>query len=400
MSPVSKVKKVVRRETAFILDSSILGGAINKTADGSGFSVQLDPPLIIPPNAINATIDVEESAIWNTTPNIFDSGPKQNNLFQFFYSRPRIQLNLEIPKGAYEVFQIEQEINRAIIEGSNGDITSNAIQLIPNRATGRIGVKVLYSNIYKILSNNNTIVIDYGTGTQAIVLASGNYTLEELVNLINLSIILVENNPVTTNFITLKNKGVDGEDQSQLELEVIWNDTINFGKVLFPIQDGMGPTLGFTNNNFTYYDYGNVYTGGIVNGNIFFPLLNSIAPVLGFPVQTGVLYSQLIEGSLVPKINSFNYYLIQCDLVDRGIRFNNDYNQIIDAILVDVATGEQILTRPIYPATCSVEKITGNPVSNIRVQLLTDALEPADTGSNDFYIRVSIKWFEPIEIHF
>ena len=123
MSPVSKVKKVVRRETAFILDSSILGGAINKTADGSAFSVQLDPPLIIPSNAINATLDVEESAIWNTTPNIFDSGQKQNNLFQFFYSRPRIQMDLEIPKGAYEVFQIEQEINRAIIEGSNGDIT-------------------------------------------------------------------------------------------------------------------------------------------------------------------------------------------------------------------------------------------------------------------------------------
>jgi hypothetical protein len=73
--------ELVDREIAIILDSNPTTGAIERTSDGSGFSVQFEEPLLIPKNAINPVLDVEESAVWYSTPNIFDSGAKQNNAF-------------------------------------------------------------------------------------------------------------------------------------------------------------------------------------------------------------------------------------------------------------------------------------------------------------------------------
>lgn len=392
------VKKLVQRELSFIVDSDIRSGALEKTADGSAFTIQLDQPIFIPSNAINPTLDIEESAVWYTTPNIYDDGPNQNNKFTFYYSRPRIQMDLEIPKGIYDVSQIEQQMNNAITEGSGGEINTNAIQIIPDQSTGIIGIKVLYSNIYKILSNNNRLVIDFGTGSQNIAIASGNYTVEELVIVINQTIIN-GSNPITTDFITLKNQGIDGEDQSKLELEVIWTDTINFGRILFPTFSGIGETIGFINNNTLYYDYGNIYTSSIVNGNLFFPALNSLAPILGFPVQSGVLYSQFIQGSTLPLINAYNFYLLRMDVVDRGIRFNNNFSHIVEVILIDVEPGQQILTRPIHPPTSEIQHLVGRPINKIRIELLKDDLTPADTNGENYYARVAIKYWEPIEIN-
>ena len=78
------VKKLVKREIALILDSDENSGALQKSADGSTFSVQFDQPILIPKNAINPTLDVEESAVWFSTPNIFDgsTGEISNNTFR------------------------------------------------------------------------------------------------------------------------------------------------------------------------------------------------------------------------------------------------------------------------------------------------------------------------------
>ena len=61
---MTKVIKFVPREISIILDSNPANGAINRSADGSSFEVQFQDPLLIPSNAINPTLDVEESNIW------------------------------------------------------------------------------------------------------------------------------------------------------------------------------------------------------------------------------------------------------------------------------------------------------------------------------------------------
>lgn len=54
----------------FIFSSNPENGAINRSADGSKFSVQLTNPLYLPENAYNAKLEVIQASIWNNSPNI------------------------------------------------------------------------------------------------------------------------------------------------------------------------------------------------------------------------------------------------------------------------------------------------------------------------------------------
>lgn len=276
------VKKLVKREIALILDSDTNSGAINKSVDGSTFDVALDQPILIPKNAINATLEVIESAVWYNTPNIFDgsTGETPNNTF-----RVNDVLNtydLTLPQGIYDIPGIKKGINQAYKDASGS--TSDFLQILRlNNATGKTELAVGLGNAY----------------------------------------------------------------------------------IEFVSPNSVGIILGFLENI--------QYTEG------------------GGP--TPILY----VSPNIPQINSVNYYLIQSSLADRGIRFNNNYNEIVETILIDVGPGEQILTRPYHPPTCSIDKIVGNPISRIRTSLLTDSLENANTGGENYTLRMSLKWYEPVE---
>ena len=266
--------ELVDREVSIILDSNPATGAVQRTADGSAFSVQFEEPLLIPSNAVNPTLDVEESAVWYSTPNIFESGAKQNNAFSITDLSGPLTYDLFIPGGLYSVIEIQNAMNAQV----SGIAGSDIIELTLNDATGRI---VLYIN-----------------------------------------------------------------------------------------------TPGF---------------------ELSFNVPFTLGTILGFLPQ---IYSALVyyNGQLVPQINAVNFYLIQCDLVQDGIRFNNRYNSIIETILIDVAPRELIISRPFNPPTIPIDELAGNPRSRIRVQLLTDSLEPAETDGEYFYVRLSLRWKEPVVI--
>jgi hypothetical protein len=266
--------QLVDREISIILDSNEDTGAINKSADGSGFTVQFEEPLLIPSNAVNPILDVEESAIWYSTPNIFDSGAKQNNAFRLIDLSGPTNYDLFIPGGLYSIIDIQNAMNVLVNSIAGGDI----IELTLNDATGRV---------------------------------------ELFIN-----------------------------------------------------------TAGY---------------------ELSFNVPNTLGTILGFLPQN---YSALVlyTGQLIPQINAVNYYLVQTDLVDDGIRFNNAYNSIIESVLIDVAPRELIITRPFNPPTIPIDTLSGNPRSRVRVQLLTDKLEPADTDGENFYVRLSLRWKEPITL--
>ena len=280
------VKKLVKREIALILDSDENSGALQKSADGSTFSVQFDQPLLIPKNAINPVLEVLESAVWFSTPNIFDgsTGEIPNNTFRAYIAPVPDIYDLTIPQGVYDIPAIKLAINEAVKDATG--LTSDFLsELRLNDATGRTEMSV-------------------GLGGATIEFVSPN---------------------------------------------------------------SLNTILGYEEN--TFYSQG----GG----------------------PTDILY----VSPNIPQVNSVNFYLIQCDLVDKGIRFNNIYSQIIETILIDVAPGEQILTKPYHPPTCMIEHIAGNPITNVRVSLLNDSLRNANTGGENYYVRLSLKWYEQIEIH-
>lgn len=72
---------LLTKEINIFFSSDENSGAENVSSDGSRFSVILDNPIKIPSNAINCTLGVVSSSIFNTSPNI--SQDFGNNRFKF-----------------------------------------------------------------------------------------------------------------------------------------------------------------------------------------------------------------------------------------------------------------------------------------------------------------------------
>lgn len=393
------VKKLVQREISFIVDSNEASGALEKTSDGSAFTVQLDQPIFIPSNAINPTLDIEESAVWYTTPNIYDAsdGAKQNNRFNFFYNRKenRIGLNLIIPRGVYSLSDIEVEMNKAIREATDNFVNIDAVSLVPSPDGGRVNLQVLYLTRYEIDATNSDFTIFYGASTTTLSIPTGIYTINELETQINDTI--KANTAISTDFIKLEPINPFGFDQSANLMTIIWTDGVNVGSIQFPVINGIGPTIGFVNGQ--TYLFGIDYISNQISGVISFNTVNSLGNVLGFDGDVPYYATIVYTGTTIPRINAYNFYLLRMDIVDKGIRFNNNFSHIVEVILIDVEPGQQILTRPVHPPTSEVQHLSGRPINRIRVELLKDDLTPADTNGENYYARVAIKYWEPIEIN-
>ncbi len=83
----------------FIFSSNPENGAINRSADGSKFSVQLTNPLYLPDNAYNAKLEVIQASIWNNSPNISQSF--NNNVMTIQDSNGTHTVT--IPDGLYDI---------------------------------------------------------------------------------------------------------------------------------------------------------------------------------------------------------------------------------------------------------------------------------------------------------
>jgi len=123
--------------------------------------------------------------------------------------------------------------------------------------------------------------------------------------------------------------------------------------------------------------------------------------ILGFePIQYGPFPSAPLN-QLAPNtaaFNQVNYFLIASDLVQKGIRFNNRYNQVITQVLINVAPGSQIISTPFNPAKSNAQELAGTKRTNIRFRLTDDKLRPVNTNNEYFTARIVIRYLRPMVI--
>jgi hypothetical protein len=138
------------------------------------------------------------------------------------------------------------------------------------------------------------------------------------------------------------------------------------------------------------FNYSNVYVD-------FFPA-NTPRKILGFnAVQVGPFGATPIN-ELAPntaEFNSVNYFLIASDLVQKGIRFNNRYNQIVSQVLINVSPGSQIISTPFNPAKVPSDELAGSRKNILRFRLTDDKLRPVNTNGEYFTARVVIRYLRP-----
>jgi hypothetical protein len=271
---------MVPNEISILASSDPQAGAINISSDGSQFEIQLEDALQIPNEAINITIDVEESTVWWVVPNIITG---QND--RLYITVPRASDDaltayvVVIPQGLYDLAGLNQAIARELQNQGAKIDPNNGVILSPDDATQRVEITLPY------------------LGSQ------------------------IDFTPVDT-----------------------FRDILGFNSQI------IGPTI--------------------------------IAP-----------YTQIADNTA--SFNQVNYFLIHSDLTNKGIRFNNQYNQTISQVLIDVPPGSQIVSRPFNPARINASELGGAKRTNIRFWLTDDRNRPVNTNNEFFTCRIAIKYLIP-----
>jgi len=277
--------KLVKKSIPLIVDSNPAFGAFNlsRTAGSfDAFRVDLENPIEIPRNAIECTLKVDSSSIWNNQPNIIQgfndalrvTGPDTLDVVTVY--------DIIIPQGSYSVAELNQRIQIELANAGAKISPNPIISLTPDEATQKIELRLNYL----------TVIVD------------------------------------------------------------------------FTVPNSCYEILGF-----------------------------NVTSIVGPPTVAG-------ESFLAPNEASFNvinYYVISSNLVSQGLRFNNEYRQIINQTNIDVRPNSLIVSQPFNPSVIVCNELIGQVRSNFDIRLLKDDFTPANTRGEYFSIRFSIDYLVPME---
>lgn len=132
--------------------------------------------------------------------------------------------------------------------------------------------------------------------------------------------------------------------------------------------------------------------GGTVNVT-FDTAQNTINSVIGFNDQViNGLANEIVQGENVANFNIIEYFLIKSDLVDRGLRLNNTYSQIIEKVSINVQPGSLIVQKDNNPIALNCQNLIGQSVNRIRFWLTDQSGILVDTVNEDWTLRLLISY--------
>lgn len=133
--------------------------------------------------------------------------------------------------------------------------------------------------------------------------------------------------------------------------------------------------------------------------SIDFTPIDTPRVILGFDAQvyTPVPTNPILAPNTA-AFNRVNYFLIHSDLTNKGIRFNNNYNQTIGQVLIDVAPGSQIVSRPFNPAKINAPELSGTTRTNLRFWLTDDEDRRINTNNEYWSARIVIHYLRPFVV--
>ena len=141
------------------------------------------------------------------------------------------------------------------------------------------------------------------------------------------------------------------------------------------------------------FNYNNVY--------VDFTRNNTFREILGFsPLVYGPYANSPLNvyATNTAKFNTVNYFLIACNLVNQGIRFNNRYANIISQVLIDVPPGSQIVSKPYNPSRVDANNLIGASRTNVKFSLTNDRLQAVDTNGEYYSVRLVLRYSIPTDV--
>ena len=134
------------------------------------------------------------------------------------------------------------------------------------------------------------------------------------------------------------------------------------------------------------------------NVTVDFRYTDTFREILGFDSDLYGNYAVVPFNKVAPNVagfNSVNYFLLHSDLVNKGILFNNSYNQSISQVLIDVPAGSQINYKPFNPAKIQADELRGATRSLLRFWITDDKNKAVNTNNEYFSARIVIRFLKP-----
>ncbi len=128
---------------------------------------------------------------------------------------------------------------------------------------------------------------------------------------------------------------------------------------------------------------------------IDFTKQNNFAEIVGFqntiiPLQAGVPINVFAPN--VASFNTLEYFVIRSDIIDRGIRENNSYNQAIALVPIDVPPGSNVVYEPRHPPIVDANSLRGSLRSSVTFYLTDQLGRPVDTNGEYFSLRLVLSY--------
>ena len=132
-------------EIDFIASSSTDLGAINRSADGSCFQIQLSEPIQIPEEATSITVALDEATIWFNTHNI--SAALGNNHWRIEHSTTTF--DIIVPDGLYSLSDLSASLDRLMLTAIG---LSGLVTLIADNAQQKTVIRLNQATTQVILT--------------------------------------------------------------------------------------------------------------------------------------------------------------------------------------------------------------------------------------------------------
>ena len=163
---------LLERQQSWMFNSDPDAGAQNVSANGATFQMSLNTPIRVPKEAVDCTMGVLQSSVWNTSPNI--AAEFNNNVFKFTTSEaPADTYTWTIPDGLYSLAGLNSYLASQF---TNLGLPSNLITLSGDSATQKSIVTFLTSGDRVDFTVANSVREVIGFNSVVITAPSSNYS--------------------------------------------------------------------------------------------------------------------------------------------------------------------------------------------------------------------------------
>ena len=362
----------IPEEISMIVSSDPSQGATNTSQDGSYFEIQLQDGLKLPKDALNINIAIKESTIWWSVPNIITG--VNDKMYLQGSTEGSIKTRVELGYPAEALFNINDGSPRSpfiptLVISNNSGLPVGAFQ-VGDIFEPKAGVTPNFEYTITSIVEDTAIFQEYTIDIFNERLLHTNEPFDRIrpTGIVQDYVITIPNGLYDL-------AGLNRTISRELELAGARNDpdpliTLNADEATQKVEI-----------RFNYNDV-----------SIDFSQPNTFAEMLGFRPELLGPYPLAPLSILAPDIAAFNqvnYFLIHGDLTNKGIRFNNNYNQTLGQVLIDVPPGSQITSKPINPAKVSATR------TNLRFWLSDDKNRRINTNNEYWSARIVIHYLRP-----